>query len=124
MPGKQGQHMQRVWDERQAAQKAKTSPEKKIPRITSDLVIDSEEEKLLRNIILKKDVVLIESWFKEHPETLVGFFELISKDTPIPCSEILEITAKICCATDFVICHRTVKGYIRTLYERSNNAKP
>jgi hypothetical protein len=64
-------------------------------------------------------VELIELWFKENPEKLVGLFDLLSKDTPIPCGEILEITAKICCATDVVISHRMVKGYIRTLYERS-----
>lgn len=125
MPGKQGQHMQRVWDERQAAKKSRESavPEKKTPRITNDLVVDADDERILRNIILKKDIMLIESWFKEHPETLMGFFESISKEIPITCGEIMEITAKICCATDFVISHRTVKGYIRTLYERSKDAK-
>jgi len=119
MVGNQGKHSQRVWDERKRKEK-EAEMVAKLPKLMAEFKMGLSDEITIRSMIKRQDEKLVTIWFNDHLDVVGEFVEYLKKGKFPPQKRVLEITAKICCNTEFDISHRTVKGVMRQVYEGMN----
>ena len=90
MVGQQGRHMQLIC-------KAKKS-----------ILLEPDEEELLRKLVTRQDKNLVRCWFEENPSDEKDIKKSIVNGV-IPKDKLLAITTKICCKIKLNISHRTVR---------------
>jgi hypothetical protein len=84
-----------------------------LTKLSSSIIIEPEEEKMLRIIITRQDKNLIRKWMDENKQDVKALLKSVNLEKgTVSKEELLLVTSKICCYYKIDISHRTVKAVI------------